>query len=269
MELLHSAENVLNVLFVWIDTQRTQLGLTEISRATSINKSTVYKILLSLREHHLVDFNNDTKKYSLDSRVLELGAFFLKNLNLKDAAHPFLQKLALESGKTVTFALRKETHLVFIDRVDGSESVRFYCDIGKVIPYNSGGAAKAVFAYLPEPQVKTITAGTEERFTAKTKTWNQMLREAHIIRERGYSLSDEEVDNGVLAIGAPVFDSTGQVVAGLALAGLKFTINEKELSRMISLSVECARSISLKLGAPLNDSLFSEWESTVSSGSSK
>ncbi|MFA7364455.1 MAG: helix-turn-helix domain-containing protein, partial [Aminobacteriaceae bacterium] len=79
LELLHSAENVLNVLFVWIDTQRTELGLTEISRATGINKSTVYKILLSLRERHLVAFNNETKKYSLDSRVLELGAFFLKN----------------------------------------------------------------------------------------------------------------------------------------------------------------------------------------------
>lgn len=96
-----------------------------------------------------------------------------------------------------------------------------------------------------------------------------MLREAHTIRERGYSLSDEEVDNGVLAIGAPVFDSTGQVVAGLALAGLKFTINEKQLSRMISLSVECARSISLKLGAPLNDSLFSEWKSAAFSPSSE
>ena len=58
---------------------------------------------------------------------------------------------------------------------------------------------------------------------------------------KGYSLSDEEVDNGVLAIGAPVFDSTGRLWR-FGLAGLKFTINEKELSRMISLSVECARS---------------------------
>lgn len=263
MELLHSAENVLNVLFAWIDNQRNELGLTEISRATGINKSTVYKILLSLRERHLVDLNPDTKKYSLDSRVLELGAFFLKNLNLKDVAHPFLQNLAQQSGKTVTFALRKETHLVFIDRVDGSENVRFYCDIGKVIPYNSGAAAKAVFAYLPEEQIISITRNTEQLFTENTKTWNQMLQEAKIIRERGYSLSDEEVDKGVLAIGAPIFDNSGQVVAGLALAGLKFTISGKELCRMINLSVDCARSISLKMGAPLKDSLFSEWTSSV------
>lgn len=263
MELLHSAENVLNVLFAWVDNQRNELGLTEISRATGINKSTVYKILLSLRERHLVDLNPDTKKYSLDSRVLELGAFFLKNLNLKDVAHPFLQNLAQQSGKTVTFALRKETHLVFIDRVDGSENVRFYCDIGKVIPYNSGAAAKAVFTYLPEEQIKTITKNTEQLFTEKTKNWNQMLQEAQIIRERGYSMSDEEVDKGVLAIGAPIFDNSGQVVAGLALAGLKFTISGKELCRMINLSVDCARSISLKMGAPLKDSLFSEWTSSV------
>ncbi len=76
-------------------------------------------------------------------------------------------------------------------------------------------------------------------------------------------MSDEEVDKGVLAIGAPIFDNSGQVVAGLALAGLKFTISGKELCRMINLSVDCARSISLKMGAPLKDSLFSEWTSSV------
>lgn len=263
MELLNSAENVLNILFVWVNTQSPEMGLTEISRATGINKSTVYKILRSLRERHLVDMHAETKKYSLDSRVLELGAFFLKNLNVKDVAHPFLQRLAVESGKTVTFALRKESHLVFIDRIDGSESVRFYCDIGKVIPYNSGAAAKAVFAYLPDSQIQKITKSTEKKFTEKTKTWQQMLEDAEIVRGRGYSLSDEEVDKGVVAIGVPVFDSSGKVLAGLALAGLKFTTDEKEVQRMVSLCVDCARSISLKLGAPLHDSLFSNWTSVA------
>ena len=267
VELLNSAENVLNILFVWIDTRRTELGLTEISRATGINKSTVYKILLSLRERHLVELNGKTKKYSLGARALELGTFFSRNLNLKDAAHPWLQKLALESGKTVTFALRKEAHLVFIDRVDGSENVRFYCDIGKVIPYNSGAAAKAVFAYLPTEQAEIIAGESEKKFTENTKTWAQMLHEAELIKERGYSISDEEVDKGVIAVGAPVFDGGGNVLAGLALAGLKFTIEERELEKMISLSVDCARSISLKMGASFGNSRYAEWERAAFGGS--
>lgn len=266
LKLLNSAENVLNILFVWTDTQRAELGLTEISRATGINKSTVYRILLSLRERHLVDMDSRTKKYSLGSRVLELGAFFSKNLSLKESAHPYLKKLARDSGKTVTFALRKETHLVFIDRVDGSESVRFYCDIGKVIPYNSGAAAKAVFAYLPAGDVEAIAGEAEKKFTENTKTWAQMFDEALTIKERGYSVSDEEVDRGVIAVGAPVFDGSGNVLAGLALAGLKFTIDDRELEKMISLAVGCARSISLKMGAPFGDSLYSDWENAAFGG---
>ncbi|MGI6782743.1 MAG: IclR family transcriptional regulator [Aminivibrio sp.] len=266
MKPLNSAENLLNILFVWVDTRRTELGLTEISRATGINKSTVYKILLSLRERRLVELNIKTKKYSLGPRVLELSTFFTRSLNIKDAAHPFLQELAGESGKTVTFALRKEAHLVFIDRVDGSESVRFYCDIGKVIPYNSGAAAKAVFAYLPPEQREKISGEPEKKFTDSTKSWNQMAKEAELIRERGYSISDEEVDRGVIAVGAPVFDGAGNVLAGLALAGLKCTINGRELEKMAFLSVECARSISMKMGAPFGDSLYAEWERAAFGG---
>lgn len=267
MEFLNSAENVLNILFVWIDTRRTELGLTDVSRATGINKSTVYKILLSLRDRRLVELNTKTKKYSLGPRVLELSAFFTRNLNVKEAAHPYLQEIARESGKTVTFALRKETHLVFIDRVDGSENVRFYCDIGKVIPYNSGAAAKAVFAFLPQVHKEKITGESLKKFTENTKTWEQMVTEAELIKERGYSISDEEVDRGVIAVGAPVFDGSGNVLAGLALAGLKFTINESELQKMISLVIDCARSISLKMGAPFGDSVYSEWERAAFRGS--
>ena len=250
MDLLHSAENVLNVLYVWVEFQRTELGLTEISRLTGINKSTVYKILRSLLARNLVFRDPQTKKYRLEARVLELGSFFLRNLSIKDIAHPILKNLAAVTGKTVTFALRKETHLVFIDRIDGSENVRFYCDIGKIIPYNSGAAAKAVFSFLPRKQIEEITKTKARKFTENTKTWTQLLQEASIIQERGYSISDEEVDRGVIAVGAPVFDHTGAVVAGLALAGLKYTLPQAEQQQMIELTIKHSSSISLKLGAP-------------------
>ena len=67
---LNSAENVLNILFVWSKTGKKDLGLTEISRITGINKSTVYKILISLQNHHLVSLDQDTKKYRIDYGVL-------------------------------------------------------------------------------------------------------------------------------------------------------------------------------------------------------
>ncbi len=249
VELLNSAENVLKILFVWTSVPKKEMGLTEISKETEINKSTVYKILQSLQHHNLLSFNAETKKYSLGHGVLELSTIFLKQLDIKNIAHPIIEQLASESGKTVTFALRKEKHLVFIDRVDGNESVRFYCDIGKVAYYNSGAAAKAVFANLtPQEQENLIHREACTSFTQKTKTWEELQNEVPSIVQNGYSVSDEEVDEGVYAVGAPIFDHTGKVVAGMALASLKFNLTDTEIKRMIRLILEHSQMISAKLG---------------------
>lgn len=240
---------MLRILFVWTTHPNNELGLTEISRLTEINKSTVYKILQSLQHHDLVAFNPETKKYSLEHGVLKLGNVFLNNLDIKNAAHPIIKELAEKSGKTVTLALRKDTHLVFIDRVDGNESVRFYCDIGKVTYYNSGAAAKAVFAHLTaQEQEGIIKHEPPAHFTEKTKTWEELLEEVPSIRQKGYSISDEEVDAGVFAVGAPIFDNKGRVIAGMAIAGLKFSLSEAEIGRMILLIREHSKMISSKLG---------------------
>ena len=132
LEPLHSAENVLRVLHVWHDSGQKSLGLTEISRITGINKSTVYKILLSLQKYHMVALDPDTKKYSIDYGVLTLSTAFIRQSDLRNVAHPLIEELAAKSGNTIMLALRKQDHLVFIDRVDGCENVRFYCDIGKI-----------------------------------------------------------------------------------------------------------------------------------------
>lgn len=249
VELLNSAENVLEILSVWTSAQKKEMGLTEISRETKINKSTVYKILQSLQHHDLVSFNTETKKYSLGHGVLELGSAFLKQLDIKNVAHPIIEHLAMESCKTVTFALRKEKHLVFIDRVDGNENVRFYCDIGKIAYYNSGAAAKAVFANLTDMERETLVRQEAAvSFTKNTRSWDTLLREVPSIQQNGYSISDEEVDEGVFAVGAPIFDHTGKVAAGMAVAALKFNLTDGEIARMVSLILEHSRKISKKLG---------------------
>ena len=232
---------------MWCSQEKTELGLTEISRLTAINKSTVYKILLSLQNHNLVHHAPVTKKYSLDYGVLKLSSIYLKHSDLRTAAHPFIEKLADVSQKTITLALRKEDHLVFIDRVDGNNNVRFFCDIGKIAYYNSGAAAKAVFAFLPESEQKEIIKQPVYKFTTGTVSWEKLLEQAKVIRERGYFISDEEVDMGVYAIGVPIFNDHSEVVAGMAIAAVKSTLEKNEIEEMITLSKNTAKEISLRL----------------------
>lgn len=251
LETLNSAENVLNILYVWSAQQKPELGLTEISRCTGINKSTAYKILLSLRERGLVAIDPESKKYRLDVGILELSSHLLRNMDLRSVAHPLLKELAERSGKTVTLALCKERHLVFIDRVDGCENVRFYCDVGKVVYYNTGAAGKAAFAFLPPGQMRDILMEAPvNRFTPNSRSWEQMIDEAPLIQKNGYAISDEEVDAGVYAVGTPLFDHRGRVVAGMALATLKYQLSEQDQSEMIALALEYSEAISRRLGCP-------------------
>lgn len=240
----------MRILFVWCGQEKRDLGLTEISRLTGINKSTVYKILFSLQGHDLVYHDPSTKKYRLDYGILRLSSLYLKRSDLRSVAHPLLEALAASSQKTITLAIRKPEHLVFIDRVDGCDNVRFFCDIGKVAYYNSGAAAKAVFAFLPDSEQKRIMEQPIYRFTTETLSWEDLLQQSKLVRERGYSVSDEEVDKGVLAIGVPIFDIHGDVVAGMAMATLKSTLNDMELETMVQQCIKTAHAISLKLGYP-------------------
>lgn len=248
LEPLHSAENVLQILFVWHETGQKSLGLTEISRITGINKSTVYKILLSLQKYHMVFLDPITKKYSIDYGVLTLSTAFIRQTDLHTVAHPLIEDLAARSGKTITLALRKQEHLVFIDRVDGCENVRFYCDIGKIAYFNSGAAAKAVFANLKEEERQQICHQDAQQHTVYTKTWGELMRQVPEIRENGYSISDEEVDPGVFAVGAPIFDHQGQVIAGMAMAALKIALSESDIHQMIRQTVATSKAISARMG---------------------
>lgn len=247
---LNSAENVLNILFTWSKVGKRDLGLTEISRITGINKSTVYKILISLQQRNLVYLDPVTKKYRIDYGVLELSNIFIRQTDLHTVAHPCIEQLAAKSGKTITLALRKPNHLVFIDRVDGCQNVRFYCEIGKVVYYNSGAAAKAVFAHLPQQEQQDILTQPNHQFTERTRTWSQLMQEVPQIKQNGYSVSDEEVDIGVFAIGAPIFDAQSQVVAGIAMAAIKSTLSTAQIEEMVQQTLETSRLISVRLGYP-------------------
>lgn len=88
------------------------------------------------------------------------------------------------------------------------------------------------------------------QFTQISKSWDQLQNEVSSIRKQGYAVSDEEVDFGVYAIGAPIFDHQGKVIAGMAMATLKFVMTPKREQSMVSYLFEFSRLISQQLGCP-------------------
>lgn len=246
---LRSAENVLKVLFAL--QKDGAVGLNQLSRSTEINKSTVYKILNTLKTRAIVEQDEDDK-YKLGIGILQLSGTVLRELDLRKIARPLMKELSAYCGQTVTLGVRSGNFLSFIDRVDGQENVRFYCDVGKVTPLNGGAAAKALFAHLDADTRKDIlNTIMEKTFTEHTKSAEELENEVLQIRSNGFSVSDEEVDPGVLAIGVPIFDHRNVVIAGMAVAGIKHSITQASFERNKEAIIKYGKLISEKMGATI------------------
>ncbi|MGI5949558.1 IclR family transcriptional regulator [Peptoniphilus sp.] len=244
MKKLRSTDNVVKILFLLRDSEEP-LGLTDISNMTEINKSTVYNILSTLMFYNLISKDEITKKYSLGVGVLGLSTKVLNRLDIRSIARPFMNELATKTHSTVTLGIANNNKFIFIERIDGVENVRFFCDIGKSVNFFEGAASKAYYAFAePDLQKNTI-----DKVKIKHPNFDEEVEE---IIKNGYSTSNEEVDKGVKAFGAPIFNHENKVVAGIAIANISSLLDKKLEAINISYLLDISKKISENLGADIN-----------------
>lgn len=244
MKKLKSTDNVIKILFLLRDSEKP-LGLTDISNITKINKSTVYNILRTLMLYNIITKDETSKKYSLGVGVLGLSTKVLNELDLRDIARPHMQELANKTHSTVTLGIANNNKFIFIERIDGVKNVRFFCDIGKSVKFFEGAASKAYYSFL-NPEIQKFTIN-------KVKSRHPHFeKELYFILKNGYSISNEEVDKGVKAFGAPIFDHQNKVIAGIAIANISSLLDENIESKNISHLLEASKKISKSLGAKFN-----------------
>lgn len=239
MKLLNSTENVVKILFLLRDENRA-LGLTEITNKTNISKSTVYNILNTLIYYNLIKKDEESKKYSLGISILSLSSSVIDSLDIRNISKPYMQSLARTTKSTVTLGIRNDDKFTFIERIDGVRNVRFFCDIGKDVKLFKGAASKAYFANLSDgDQLKVYDFDELSKFKSEIEE----------IRRIGYSKSNEEVDKGVIAFGAPIFDYKNEVVAALAIANIVGVLSEEKLNNNIKELIKTTKQISNDLGS--------------------
>ncbi len=188
-------------------------GVTEISKALDLNKSTVHRLLASLINMDYVKKNSDSDKYQLTFKLLGLGEALLDKVDIVSVARPFIQQLAEFSEETVHLVQKETTNMVYIDKVESySSSVRMVSRIGVEKPLYCTAVGKAMLAELEDDQVKDIWERSDiQKFTPKTIVdFDAFLLELQEVREKGYALDNEENELGVRCIGATIKNYTGR-----------------------------------------------------------
>jgi len=140
--------------------------------------------------------------------------------------------------------------IIFIDRLYGGSRFTFFFDVGKKLPLHIGAAARAVLSYLPQEQFETYLSSFSpvkmSRFTIVSR--QELRKERDRIRTTGYSVSNQEVDEGVSAVGTCILDSKGFPAAGVAVTSLSVKMTQSKIVKLGTKLSSAAREISSYFG---------------------
>ena len=230
---------------------RSELGVSEIARLTGLSRSTVHRLLVTLRRHELIQQVPGSSNYALGPHLLRLAQAAFSNVNLQTAAKPVMERLRDQCDETVGLHARLgvATRTV-LDQVQSSQPLRrTYTEIGESIPIYQGAPGKVLLSFSPQALQDEILAGELEAATPRTITDPKKLRvELQRTRKRGYAFSFEERVPGISTLAVPVFNHTRGVAAALSVTGPSSRVNRARLLEILPLAVEAARAVSANLG---------------------
>lgn len=223
--------------------------INEITRNLSITRSRTYRILKTLEARGFVEFDKETQGYQLGLKLLEMGETVREHFDLRRVAEPYLRKLAQKTGDVSLLIVLRNDVVVCIDQYQGSYTLQGSTTIGVALSFHVGASPKMLLAYLPPAEQERIINKIEfTTFTPYTIKNRQELQKSLLtIRNQGYAIDIEEYEMGINAIGAPIRDYKGDVIAGVTLTTPAVRWDENRKRELIELTLETAAQISEQL----------------------
>ena len=198
---------------------RKELGITEISKAVGLHKSTAAGLVSTLCAERMLEQNEVNGKYRLGLELFRLG----KNVNtdLHELCHPYLLDLSEAVGETVNMAMLDGDAVVYIDKIDSPRSMRIVSRIGQRIPFYCTANGKALIARQPKDVIDALLADFKPQiYTEKTiKTADEMRRVLSKSLEDGYACDDEEYETGLICYSVPIVKHEGQPDLAISVSG--------------------------------------------------
>jgi len=196
-------------------------SLSEISKTTTLNKTTAFNLLASLVTLRFLEQDPQSRRYRLGLRNLELGRLVQQRLHISHLARPILADLCRKTNETVNLGLSDLLDLLVIDSFQGSRILHARSNAGWRSMYHCTALGKAFMAAWDEPMRQTIydSRGLPELTPNTITDVNDLEAQLARFRELGYATDVEENEIGVNGIGRWIVDGLGEVAAAVSVAG--------------------------------------------------
>ena len=217
---------------------------TELAEVTGLAKSTTSRLLLALERNHLVR-RDDHGRFLPGEMFVSFAWRGGADTSLVAVAQPFLDRLGKATGETVNLGVAAGNVVEQIAQVDSTYLIGGTNWVGRPVPLHASGLGKVLLAYgAAKPR-----RGELERCTDKTITSEDALRaELAAVRARGYAVTEEELERGLIAFAAPVFRYDGAVVAALSVSAPTTRMTREAAANAVRHCVDEAAGLSAALG---------------------
>ena len=224
--------------------------LQEIKQALELSQTTAYRILNTLVRLGYLFYEEGTKRYKVSRKLLTLGFRSLKEHNMLEVVLPRLQALRDEVKETVCFGVLGNEKGIFIEQAQGLHTFHFVLSPGKSFELHCSAPGKAIMAYLPNTvRERYLSYMTFARYNERTISSREAyLEELEKVQRLGYAIDNEEEMNGVICVGAPIFNYTGYPCGAIWISGPKDRLPEEVIKDSVKTIKEIAGRISVELG---------------------
>jgi IclR family transcriptional regulator, pca regulon regulatory protein len=194
---------------------RDRLSLSEVARATGLTRAATRRFLLTLVQLGYV--RNDGREFSLRPRVLELGYAYLSGLALPEIASPHLEELVAKVRESSSVSVLDGDYIVYVARVPTKRIMTVAISVGTRFPAYATSMGRVLLAGMSPDSFEDYLARADlAALTGRTVTDPGQLREIiHETAKQGYAIVDQELEEGLRAIAAPIHGAGGKVTAAI------------------------------------------------------
>ncbi len=222
----------------------------EFSRKLKIPKSSASYILRTLEHKGYLRRNNDDGTYRLGMKVLSLSRGALSGLDVREVALPVMRRLVDQIHITTHLAILDHGEAVYVEKVEAPSFIKMNTWIGRRMEVHSTAVGKCLLAYLDAAERDSILhqRGLKKLTHHTITTLSRLTKEFERVRQSGYAVDDEENSLGARCVGAPIFNSQGQVEAAVASTGTINDVPHDAVPHIADMLKEAARRISHQIG---------------------
>lgn len=232
-----------------LSSQKAEWGLSDLARATGIDKVIAFRLLRALVQEEFVSKDPKSRRYRLGPAVMDLANGQFARVEPLAVARPHLNALCKETGETVHFMVRRDLKVTIAMVLESPHELRVAGRIGDAVPLYCTSSGRCFIAFGDEALQGDALREPLGPWTQFTITDRAALEvEIERVRADGFAIDDRQVLEHARAAAAPIFGADGEVLACIVVIGPTMRVTRAKVRAFAKSVRDTARRVSRELG---------------------